>query len=48
VAQIQRLAAERHGWAPRKMVGSFLDDVQLFSGGRHQADDQTVMAIRRS
>lgn len=48
VAQIQRLAAERHGWAPHRLVGSFLDDVHLFSAGKHQADDQTVMAIRRS
>lgn len=48
VAQVLRLAGERHGWAPRKLVGSFLDDVQVFSAGKHQADDQTVMAIHRN
>jgi len=48
VAQITRLAAERHGWAPRKLVGSFLDDVRAYVTSGRQADDQTLMAIRRA
>jgi phosphoserine phosphatase RsbU/P len=46
--QISRLAAERHGWPPRRLLGSFLDDVRAFSRVAHPADDQTLMAIRRS
>ena len=48
VAQVARLAAARHGWPPRKLVGALLDDVRAFCSTAHQADDQTLMVIRRT
>jgi len=48
VGRISRLAAERHGWAPQKMVSSFLEDVHTFSAGAPLADDQTLMVICRA
>jgi len=48
VDRISRLAAERRGWAPSKLVGAFLDDVHVYSAGAPPADDQTVMVIRRA
>lgn len=48
VAQVARVAAERHGVPPRMLVGSLLDQVHAYCKGAHQADDQTVMVVRRS
>lgn len=48
VERISRLAAERHGWAPQRLVSTFLEDVVAFSGGVPPADDQTLMAMYRN
>lgn len=48
VAQISRAAGERHGWVPRELLAACLKDVQGFSAGTKQADDQTLMVLHRA
>lgn len=48
VARIMRVAGERHGWVPQELLAACLKDVNNFSSGTRQADDQTMMVIHRS
>ena len=48
VARIMRVAGERHGWVPQELLAACLKDVNNFSSGAHQADDQTMMVIHRT
>ena len=44
---ISRLAHQWHERTPRELAADCLNDVQCFSCGAPQADDQTVMVVRR-
>ena len=48
VARLSRAARERHGWVPHELLAACRKDVDNFSSGSAQADDQTVMVIHRS
>jgi len=48
VARIMRVAGERHGWVPQELLAACLKDVNSFSSGTRQADDQTMMVIHRT
>ncbi len=48
VARIMRVAGERHGWVPQELLAACLKDVNNFSSGTRQADDQTMMVIHRA
>jgi len=48
VARIMRVAGERHGWVPQELLAACLKDVNSFSSGARQADDQTMMVIHRT
>lgn len=47
IGQLSRTAAERHDWPPRDILAACMKDVSLHSTGMRQADDQTLMLIRR-
>lgn len=47
-AQLSRIAAERHDWAPRDILAACMKDVNAHASGTRQADDQTLMLIRRA
>jgi sigma-B regulation protein RsbU (phosphoserine phosphatase) len=42
------IAGEQHGIVPIELLAACLKDVQHFSSGTHQTDDQTLMAIHRA
>jgi phosphoserine phosphatase RsbU/P len=46
-SQLSRLAAERHDWPPRDILAACMKDVNSHASGTRQADDQTLMLIRR-
>ncbi len=48
IETLSRATSGRHGWEPKDLVAACLADVEKHSSGRHQADDQTVMAIQRA
>lgn len=48
VKRLTRLAGERHGWVPQELLAACLRDVQGFSSGTRQTDDQTLMVIHRN
>src|SRR6204780_424940 len=48
VGRIMRVAGERHGWVPQELLAACLKDVNSFSSGARQADDQTMMVIHRT
>jgi sigma-B regulation protein RsbU (phosphoserine phosphatase) len=48
VARIMRVAGERHGWKPQELLAACLKDVNSFSSGTRQADDQMMMVIHRA
>ena len=39
-------SGERHGWVPQELAAACMKDVQGYSRGRKQADDQTLMVVR--
>jgi phosphoserine phosphatase RsbU/P len=45
---LSRVTAGRHGWEPQALVAACVADVEKFSSGQRQADDQTVMVIQRT
>jgi phosphoserine phosphatase RsbU/P len=47
VSRIMRMAGERHGWVPQELLAACLKDVNEYSSGTQQADDQTMMVIHR-
>ena len=48
IARIMRVAGERHGWVPQELLAACLKDVNNFSSGTRQADDQMMMVIHRT
>ncbi len=48
ISRLSNVAAERHGWVPHELVAACMKDVQNFSAGRKQADDQTLMVVHRA
>lgn len=48
ISRLSNVAAERHGWVPQELVAACMKDVQNFSAGRKQADDQTLMVVHRA
>jgi len=47
IPQLSRFAAERHDWATRELLSACMNDVATHATGVRQADDQTLMVIRR-
>jgi sigma-B regulation protein RsbU (phosphoserine phosphatase) len=48
ISRLSNVAAERHGWLPQALAAACMKDVQSFSAGRKQADDQTLMVVHRA
>jgi sigma-B regulation protein RsbU (phosphoserine phosphatase) len=48
VERLSIIAGEQHGVVPIELLAACLKDVQGFSSGTRQADDQTLMAIHRT
>jgi sigma-B regulation protein RsbU (phosphoserine phosphatase) len=48
ISRLSNVAAERHGWLPQELAAACMKDVQSFSAGRKQADDQTLMVVHRA
>jgi phosphoserine phosphatase RsbU/P len=48
VSRIMRVVGERHGWKPQELLTACLKDVNNFSSGTRQLDDQTLMVIHRT
>lgn len=40
-------AGGRHGWHSNELVSACLKDIEHYSFGTRQADDQTLMAVHR-
>lgn len=47
VAQLSRVAAERHNWKTEELLDACMKDLAAHALGRPQADDQTLMVVRR-
>jgi phosphoserine phosphatase RsbU/P len=47
-ARLSNIAGERHGWVPQELAAACMKDVQSYSAGRKQADDQTLMVVHRA
>jgi sigma-B regulation protein RsbU (phosphoserine phosphatase) len=47
-ARLSSVAGERHGWVPQELAAACMKDVQGYSSGRKQADDQTLMVVHRA
>ena len=41
-------AGDRHGWPSKELVSACLKDIEQYSSGARQADDQTLMAVHRA
>jgi phosphoserine phosphatase RsbU/P len=48
ISRLSNVAAERHGWVAQELAAACMKDVQTFSAGRKQADDQTLMVVHRA
>lgn len=48
ICNLSLAAAQRHGLAPKEFVAASLEDVERYSSGTRQADDQTLMLIQRA
>lgn len=48
VERLSIIAGEHHGRVPVELLAACLKDVQSFSSGTRQTDDQTLMAIHRT
>jgi sigma-B regulation protein RsbU (phosphoserine phosphatase) len=48
ISRLSNVAAERHGWVPQELAAACMKDVQSFSAGRKQTDDQTLMVVHRA
>jgi phosphoserine phosphatase RsbU/P len=48
ISRLSNVAAERHGWLPQELAAACMKDVQSFSAGRKQTDDQTLMVVHRA
>jgi phosphoserine phosphatase RsbU/P len=46
--RLSNIAGERHGWVPQELAAACMKDVQSYSAGRKQADDQTLMVVHRA
>jgi phosphoserine phosphatase RsbU/P len=47
-ARLSNVAGGRHGWVPQELAAACMKDVQNYSSGRKQADDQTLMVVHRA
>src|SRR6204780_153235 len=47
-ARLSSVAGERHGWVPQELAAACMKDVQGYSSGRKQTDDQTLMVVHRA
>src|SRR5580693_2814285 len=47
-ARLSSVAGERHGWVPQELAAACMKDVQGYSSGRKQADDQTLIVVHRA
>jgi phosphoserine phosphatase RsbU/P len=46
--RLSNIAGERHGWVPQELAAACMKDVQNYSSGKKQADDQTLMVVHRA
>ncbi len=46
--RLSNIAGERHGWVPQELAAACMKDVQSYSSGRKQVDDQTLMVVHRA
>jgi len=48
VGGLSLAAGGRHGWPSKELVSACLKDIDQYSSGTRQADDQTLMAVHRA
>ncbi|MGH9745919.1 MAG: SpoIIE family protein phosphatase [Candidatus Acidiferrales bacterium] len=48
VKRLSSVAGERHGWVPQELLAACLRDIDGYSSGTKQADDQTLMVLHRN
>lgn len=47
-ARLSNIASEKHGRVPRELAAACMKDVQTYSEGTKQRDDQTLMVVHRA
>jgi sigma-B regulation protein RsbU (phosphoserine phosphatase) len=47
-ARLSNIASEKHGHVPRELAAACMNDVQTYSDGTKQRDDQTLMVVHRA
>jgi phosphoserine phosphatase RsbU/P len=47
-ARLSHIAHERHGRVPQELAAACMKDVQIYSNGTKQRDDQTLMVVHRT
>jgi phosphoserine phosphatase RsbU/P len=47
-ARLSNIASEKHGRVPRELAAACMKDVQTYSDGTKQRDDQTLMVVHRA
>lgn len=48
IGELSVAAGGRHGWPSKELVSACLKDIERYSFGARQADDQTLMAVHRA
>lgn len=48
ISGLSLAAGGRHGWPSKELVSACLKDIDQYSSGARQADDQTLMAVHRA
>jgi phosphoserine phosphatase RsbU/P len=47
-ARLSNVARERHGCVPQELAAACMNDLQMYSNGTKQRDDQTLMVVYRA
>jgi phosphoserine phosphatase RsbU/P len=47
-ARLSHIARERHGCIPQELAAACMTDLQIYSNGAKQRDDQTLMVVHRA
>jgi sigma-B regulation protein RsbU (phosphoserine phosphatase) len=48
IKRLSSVAGERHGWVPQELLAACMRDIDGYSAGTKQSDDQTLMVLHRS
>jgi sigma-B regulation protein RsbU (phosphoserine phosphatase) len=48
VKRLSSVAGERHGWVPQELLAACMRDIERYSTGTKQTDDQTLMVLHRN